>query len=579
MAISIGDALLKIGVDKKDFDRDMKGLRGSINKHRKAIGIGMVGLGVAAVGAAAASIKAFADMGDEVQKMALRTGFSTEALSEFRHVAQISGADLTTLEKGVKKMSKTIVDADEGMATYIRSFDRIGLSAEELMELAPEEQFIRITEAIAELESPTLRAATAQDIFGRAGTQLLPMMEAGADGIKELRKEAHKLGIVFDKEAAETAASLKDSLTRLQGAIKGVQFTLARELLPATEAAIKLLEEWAIDLGPIIANVLNWRLEETRLNTIRHQSIILQHQAARAAEGWSNTFEEQIDIIEQLYIEAGRLNEETKDYIARMREVAATRNAHRKAIDEENKSLEEQNELLEEQREAYEEITEMIDEAIEEMQYERSEAGRLGISIDDVIKALHLMGESNEYIADTLVELGDEQNNVLTVMDAFGLKAIEIADILGMEVDAVRTLISAYEDLEEVKEVPTGPRLGEPFPGMGEVGTIPFSELTPAQVSEGIGLGGHFWAPTEEDKAALRAYYERGLAGGGIAMSPITARIAERSPEAVIPLDRLEGMIGGKKVNIYVELDGRTIARAIGQPLVDEIRLRTGVHI
>ncbi|KKK73749.1 hypothetical protein LCGC14_2890710, partial [marine sediment metagenome] len=121
MAISIGDALLKIGVDKKDFDRDMKGLSGAINKHKKAIGVAMVGMGVAAIGAAAASVKAFASMGDEVQKMAIRTGLSTEALSELRHAAEISGASLTTIEKGIKKMSKTIVDADEGMATYIRS--------------------------------------------------------------------------------------------------------------------------------------------------------------------------------------------------------------------------------------------------------------------------------------------------------------------------------------------------------------------------------------------------------------------------------------------------------------------------
>jgi hypothetical protein len=41
----------------------------------------------------------------------------------------------------------------------------------------------------------------------------------------------------------------------------------------------------------------------------------------------------------------------------------------------------------------------------------------------------------------------------------------------------------------------------------------------------------------------------------------------------VIPLDKM----GGGTANIYVELDGRTIAKVIGQPLVDEIRLRTGL--
>lgn len=74
-----------------------------------------------------------------------------------------------------------------------------------------------------------------------------------------------------------------------------------------------------------------------------------------------------------------------------------------------------------------------------------------------------------------------------------------------------------------------------------------------------------------------------GMEGGGIAMRPMLARIGEqapRIPEVVAPLDKLQAMLGGSRmVNIYVELDGRIIARAIGQPLVEDIRLRTGVHI
>jgi len=70
-----------------------------------------------------------------------------------------------------------------------------------------------------------------------------------------------------------------------------------------------------------------------------------------------------------------------------------------------------------------------------------------------------------------------------------------------------------------------------------------------------------------------------GLQEGGIAMRPITARIAEKRPEAVIPLDKFEGMLGGyKTANIFLQLDGQTLARAIGTPLVDEIRIRTGVQ-
>jgi hypothetical protein len=49
--------------------------------------------------------------------------------------------------------------------------------------------------------------------------------------------------------------------------------------------------------------------------------------------------------------------------------------------------------------------------------------------------------------------------------------------------------------------------------------------------------------------------------------------MAERGPETITP-----GR-GYSSANIYVMLDSHVIARAIGQPLVDEIRLKTGVRI
>jgi hypothetical protein len=165
-------------------------------------------------------------------------------------------------------------------------------------------------------------------------------------------------------------------------------------------------------------------------------------------------------------------------------------------------------------------------------------------------------------------DLGNDVNYANLYLEEVGLTAKEIDEVL--------------KGLGETAEETAGKlRLSkeEAFRGMGEIGTIPFSELTKEQVSEGRKRGGRFWAPTEEDKRAIREYFTPGLPTGGIAMRPITTRIAEREPEAVIPLSKLGGMIGDKLVNIYVELDGKVIARAIGQPLVDEIRLRSGVHI
>lgn len=228
--------MVRVGADTKDMERGLKSARAKMkafgNQMRKIGKVAAVA-GAAVVGAVGLMIKSYIKAGDEVHKMALRTGFSTEKLSELKYASDISGASLETLEKGVKKMAKTIMDAADGLATYIRAFDRIGLKAEELMELSPEDQFDRIAQAIARMESPTLRAATAQEIFGRAGTALLPLFAAGEEGLEKLRKKAHELGIVFDQEAADKAAELTDSLTTLKGAVKGVTMSVAEKLVPA----------------------------------------------------------------------------------------------------------------------------------------------------------------------------------------------------------------------------------------------------------------------------------------------------------------------------------------------------------
>jgi len=259
MAETLAELTAKITADTKNFqsgiagaDKKMGGFASTVQKHHKAIGMAMVAMGAAVIAMGVKSVQAYTKMGDEVQKMALRTGFSTEALSELRHAAELSGASLASIETGVKKMARTISDANEGMLTYQRAFDRIGLSAEELINLKPEEQFERITMAIAELENETLQAATAQEIFGRSGTDLLPFLKQGPEGIAAMRQEAHDLSIVFDQEAANAAAKFTDDMLRMKKSMDGVKFTIAEAIMPVLNDliiwvtdVIKKIREWA----------------------------------------------------------------------------------------------------------------------------------------------------------------------------------------------------------------------------------------------------------------------------------------------------------------------------------------------
>lgn len=261
----LSELFIKIGADVKGLkagldsaDSRMGKFATNIKKHHKAIGMAMTAVGGAILAAGALSIKTYMKMGDEVQKMALRTGFSTEALSELRHAAEISGTELSSLDAATKRMSKTIVDASEGMTTYIRAFDRIGLSVEDLIDLSPEEQFMKIAMAIGDLENHALKAATAQDIFGRAGTKLLPLLAAGTEGMEALRREAHDLGIVFDQEAANKAAKMTDAMHRVKEATSGLKMRIAEQLIPILIPLIDKIKE-------IISRIGDWMKQHPEL--------------------------------------------------------------------------------------------------------------------------------------------------------------------------------------------------------------------------------------------------------------------------------------------------------------------------
>ncbi len=232
--IRAGKAFVELGVS----DRLTAGLRRA-QKRLRAFGAGLrsVGTRITAFGASlaaplTASVKVFSSAGDQLDKMSKRTGVSVEALSELGFAAEQSGADLATLEAGIRIMQRTMGDASQGLATAVDAFAALGLSAEQLAGLSPEQQFTVIAERLSQIADPTARAAAAMDVFGKSGTKLLPLLADGAKGMAELRDQARSLGLTVSTESARDAALLTDTLNILWRVLKQGVFTIGSALAP-----------------------------------------------------------------------------------------------------------------------------------------------------------------------------------------------------------------------------------------------------------------------------------------------------------------------------------------------------------
>jgi len=262
--IRAGRAFVELGVS----DRLTRGLRAA-QRRLKAFGAGVrsIGTRIAAIGTAglaplAASVRSFASAGDVLDKMSRRTGISVEALSELGFAAEQSGADLAALEKGVRTMQRAINDLGRGLSTQTDAFGDLGLTMADLEGRSPEEQFKLIAERLSRVEDASKRAAIAQMIFGRAGTQLLPLMQDGARGIEDLQEQARSLGLTISTQTAKDAALLTDTLNIMWRVVKQGVFVVGSALAPtvidltnAVVRAVVTATQWVRENKALVVTV------------------------------------------------------------------------------------------------------------------------------------------------------------------------------------------------------------------------------------------------------------------------------------------------------------------------------------
>ncbi|MDV7396821.1 hypothetical protein RZS08_35815, partial [Arthrospira platensis SPKY1] len=93
--------------------------------------------------------------------------------------------------------------------------------------------------------------AIAQELFGRSGAKLIPLLNSGADGLEALRQEAEELGLVIGGDAARAAEQFNDSLTRIDAVRRGLFNGIAQQLLPTLNALTDTLLESARSSGAL----------------------------------------------------------------------------------------------------------------------------------------------------------------------------------------------------------------------------------------------------------------------------------------------------------------------------------------
>lgn len=247
--------LVEIAIKGKD---ESKGAFDSLNQSLTGgkVGAAALAAGIAAVGFALVkagdSLKKFvtemAGLGDEMDKMSLRTGIAVEELSAFGFAIERGGGSIADVEAGMRRLTRSISDLREGLETSRRAWDQLGLSVRDLT--GPDGQLKSldsmlplIADGLRGIQSQAERMDVAQELFGRGGTALLPMLQQGEAGIRAMRVEMQKYGGTMTTEFADKSAAFADSQTNLANATQRLKEALAEPFLEPFTRAVNALAE------------------------------------------------------------------------------------------------------------------------------------------------------------------------------------------------------------------------------------------------------------------------------------------------------------------------------------------------
>lgn len=159
-----------------------------------------------------------------LQQLSERTGAAVEALSGLSSVAKLSGTDTDSLAIGLQKLSKSMVDAENGGKKTGASFAAIGISAKDLKNSSPEDTFLKIAKQLDNYQDGAGKTVIMQNLLGKAGANLLPVMK--------------DLAIVGEYQTKTTAAqaeaadAYEKDLVRLQIANDALYKTIGLALVP-----------------------------------------------------------------------------------------------------------------------------------------------------------------------------------------------------------------------------------------------------------------------------------------------------------------------------------------------------------
>jgi hypothetical protein len=342
----IGALRVVLGADTAAFETGLNKARASASSFAASVTKIAAGVGLEhglekAVESIVHGFKEAVKSADDMGKAAQKVGLPVEELTKLKFAADLSDVSLESLSAGLGKLSKNMAAVATGSKEQKDHFDALGITvtnADGTLR-SVSDVFADLSGKFAESADGAAKTATALNLLGKGGKDLIPLLNEGKHGIEEMTQMAEKMGLVISQNTANASQKFNDNLKILSLTQRGLTNLIMEGLLPAL---VRLSEEFVnvVKEGDKVRAMATFIVDAIKgtVAWFSAQAVAAQQTGRALSELWQGlvALGDNFEKANEHFAEMNRINEETP---AKMDAAAAAVNRYFTAITVTGKAL------------------------------------------------------------------------------------------------------------------------------------------------------------------------------------------------------------------------------------------------
>lgn len=167
------------------------------------------------------------NLGDTLEQVKEKTGVSVQTLGHLKGAADEAGVSIEGIAKSFKELNKNILESEKQTSDQAAAFKSLGIDVYDAngQLKSSEKIFYEIADAFAAHADGAEKSTAATVLFGKAGSDLIPILNKGSE-------EIQRLGLTIGPEFTRNANEFSDNMARINIQFQQLSVDLAAQILP-----------------------------------------------------------------------------------------------------------------------------------------------------------------------------------------------------------------------------------------------------------------------------------------------------------------------------------------------------------